>query len=66
MRLNFSQCVADICTLIEQVGRGNISVEGAKLTAIGTIAEYSDSRYEAFARLPERAAQGDADVTKTA
>lgn len=48
--MNFKQCVADICELIEQVGRGALSVEGAKLTAIGTIAKYSDSRYERLAK----------------
>ena len=62
--MNFKQCVADICSLIDAVDRDEISAASAKVTAIGTIAEYSDSRYEGFSRLMERQAQD--GTTKTA
>lgn len=53
--MNFKQCVADICDLIDQVDKGAISVESAKVTAIGTLSEYSDSHYERITkRLMER------------
>lgn len=35
--MTYEECAADICALIEEVGKGEVSVEGAKHTVRATI-----------------------------
>jgi hypothetical protein len=53
--LNFSECVTGVCKLIDQAGRGAMSIEGAKVSAISIIAEYSESRHEQTMRMLKNA-----------